>query len=183
MAGLSYGDVSYIQFLKTLNDRINDALDNNDDQNQNTVIQFFDAPYESVNLGATVLVATNTDPHANIVWASSSVQSGWVWDSGTWNPTVNAQSQWTDQLNLAALAAVSTAYTEDMVWGDGSTETYWAWNVGGQWYLHPYNLTLWPVVLDELNSTPPAVVTWNSVGSAMWVLESAETWSMLATLN
>jgi hypothetical protein len=169
MAGLSYGDVSYIQFLKTLNDRINDALDNNDDQNQNTVIQFFDAPYESVNLGATVLVATNTNPSANIVWASSSVHSGFIWGSGgTWNPTVNAKSQYTDQLNLAASATVSSTYPTDMVWGGADTDNDWTWNLGGQWSD------------GSIIGPPPIAVTWNSLGSVMWVTESSQSWSSIS---
>lgn len=134
MAGLSYSDASYLQYLKTLGNRVNDALNSDDAQGQNTVIQFFDAPYEQVNLGGTVITSTHTDPSINMVWASSTVTSSFTWDTnGQWDSLVNGDVLYDDVIYMGASSIVTSFFASDFVWGDSSTDTYWSWSFGGQY--------------------------------------------------
>lgn len=107
MAGLSLNDLGYVQMLNTLNNRINDSLDNSDDQGQNTVIQYFEAPYENVTLAST----------AN-AWAKSGVTT----DTTSDNVTLSA-------------SVLSTANTlDDLVWTDGTIDAGWVWSYGAEWF-------------------------------------------------
>lgn len=122
--------IIYIQLLKTMNDSI---ADNADDtiQDANTIIQFFNAPYDTVSLGSTVLSTLATDPNTNIVWASSSVNPSFTWDNGgIYDPTFNTLFPLSETLTLSASVTTTLAFPADLVWGSSTINPNWSWSMG-----------------------------------------------------
>jgi hypothetical protein len=141
--------IIYIQLLKTMNDSI---ANNADDtiQDANTLIQFFNAPYDTVSLGSTILSTLATDPNTNMVWASSSVNSGFTWDDGgIYDPTFNTLFTPSETLTLGATVTTTLAFPADLVWGSDTVDSNWSWGMG-VWRdnRHQISLSLFPVIYE-----------------------------------
>jgi hypothetical protein len=138
--------IIYIQLLKTINQNI---ADNADDtlQNMNTVFQYFAAPYDTVSLGSTVLSTLATDPNTNLVWASSTVNSGFTWDNGgIYDPTFNTQFTPSETLALGASVTTTLSFPADLAWGSDMYDSNWSLGVGGVWMEQLQPMTLFPVL-------------------------------------
>lgn len=127
----NFDDLSYIQFLMTLNNRIDDSMDDTD-QNMNTVIQFFEAPYDEITLGSIVLTNNIPDPNANMVWGSSSVNPTWTYDNnGVYDPFFTASTSCTETVTLSASVQTVNNFNSDLAWGSSTVNTNWYWGFGG----------------------------------------------------
>lgn len=133
--GMNLNEMQYLQYLITLHQAISNNADTSaPPDGSNTLIQFFDAPYDQLTLSALANGYLIGTPGTTFEWGGTGITSNFTWDNGgVWDSFVKVTKQYTDKLTFASSVTTNVVSPSNLYWGGTGQASNWQWSLGAVW--------------------------------------------------